>query len=55
MQRDVMDKRKEIREHEHLVRPPRLEGKVRNARLSPTKHPKPKRPKSVGHAKGKMH
>ncbi len=34
------DKKKRIREEDHLTRPPRLEGKTKNAMMNPVKKEK---------------
>lgn len=34
------DKKKILREKDHLTRPPRLEGKVKNAKMNPIRKPK---------------
>jgi len=39
----VVDKKQFIRQHDHLTRPPRLEGKVKNAMMNPVRKPKKKR------------
>ena len=38
--RDPEDKEKLIREKTHITTPPRLEGKVKNARMNPIKKKK---------------
>jgi len=37
-----LDKKRLLREHDHLTRPPRLEGKVKEAMMQPVKKPKRK-------------
>jgi hypothetical protein len=41
--RGSFDKKKLIREQDHLTRPPRLEGKVKEAMMQPVRKPKKKR------------
>lgn len=36
----VIDKKKLVRESEHVTRPPRLEGVVKNAKMNPVKKEK---------------
>lgn len=38
--RKNVDGKKEVRQESHLTRPPRLEGKVKNARMNPQKKAK---------------
>lgn len=38
-----IDKKTQIRQQDHLTRPPRLEGKVKNAMMNPVRKPKKKR------------
>lgn len=40
MKREPSDKKKFLREQDHLTRPPRLEGKVKNAMMNPVRKPK---------------
>jgi hypothetical protein len=35
----LIDKKKILRQKGHLTRPPRLEGKVKNAKMNPVKKP----------------
>ena len=43
MKHAPLDKKKLLRELDHLTRPPRLEGKVKNAMMNPIRKPKKKR------------
>ncbi|HUO50097.1 MAG TPA: hypothetical protein VMU25_00785 [Candidatus Paceibacterota bacterium] len=43
MKRAVKDKKHLLRQQDHLTRPPRMEGKVKNAMMDPVKKPKKKR------------
>ncbi|MCK9352188.1 MAG: hypothetical protein WCT49_03110 [Candidatus Paceibacterota bacterium] len=47
---DPIDKKRLLRESDHLTRPPRLEGKVKNAMMNPVKKKK-KHPLSGGSKK----
>ena len=40
MKRISLDKKKLFREQDHLTRPPRLEGKVKEAMMRPVRKPK---------------
>lgn len=42
MKHTPFDKKKLLREQDHLTRPPRLEGKVKNAMMNPVRKPKKK-------------
>ena len=35
-----LDKKRALREMDHLTRPPRLEGRAKNARMNPTRKKK---------------
>lgn len=37
MKKNLTDKKKDLREKIHLTRPPRLEGKVKNAKMNPVR------------------
>lgn len=37
MKKIISDKKREFRENFHLTRPPRMEGKVKNAKMNPIK------------------
>jgi len=39
-----MDKKRRLRESDHLTRPPRLEGKVKNAMMNPVRKKSRKKP-----------
>jgi hypothetical protein len=40
MKRNIMDKKKLLRQSDHLTRPPRLEGKAKNAGMNPLRKKK---------------
>ncbi len=46
MKKIIDDKKKLLREQDWLTRPPRLEGKAKNAMLNPVR--KPKKHRSIG-------
>jgi len=35
MKKNLKDKKKDLREKTHLTRPPRMEGKIKNAKMNP--------------------
>lgn len=37
MKRILTDKKKNLRQKTHLTRPPRMEGKIKNAKMNPVK------------------
>lgn len=39
MKREPLNKKHLLRQQDHLTRPPRLEGKVKNAMMNPAKKP----------------
>jgi len=41
--KNIIDKKKFLRESNHLTRPPRLEGVVKNAKMNPKMKPRHKK------------